>query len=372
MSEQQASRLLLQLQRELQRGNITEQRAALEGLLHIVAEASEQNQGSANQDVRRAIVQQPTALPTLQQLLHVHDKVVPALAAGVLSYLAAAGGLVALYIAAEPGVLSGLACLMQPSSTRGAQGDLYAAYSATRCLYYLTGHSMVAKRIAADAATAHDLKCALRVVLLVARRCQSRGSVTLYDASSACEAAVALHHLAAVPGSSVPAAEQAELTAVPASLLRSSYSRKVREAALYAAQEMVDTEPSKQAGDGAAQQLAANPGSIQDIVQLLGSTKAADVTTVLRSIYVTYRLMTAGNSQDEVIQAIAADRAAAAAVVRSLKVCKTDDTRKFVGGVLRMLARGERCCMRCELAMTVPHQYCIHSLTCWIECNSAL
>jgi hypothetical protein len=124
---------------------------------------------------------------------------------------------------------------------------------------------------------------------------------------------VALYNLAMVPGA------EPGLIIVPASLLRSSCSRRVRhDVALNAVARIVTLEPSKQAADEAARQLAAQPGSIHDVVQLLGSSRAAaDDSNALLCIYVAARLMTASNSTDKVIQVIAADKGAVAAVVKA-------------------------------------------------------
>ncbi|WIA41283.1 hypothetical protein OEZ86_004887 [Tetradesmus obliquus] len=155
-------------------------------------------------------------------------------------------------------------------------------------------------------------------------------------------AAFALHKLAALPGSSVSPEQQLSITAVPAGLLRSSRDWMMRQEGLGALMHMVQPVPVH-AGDRAARQLAALPGFICDVVQLLASTPAADEASAMRAIFVVRRLMDHddhGSCRAEVIAQLAADKAAVAAIVRTMN-CSDADFGSMTCEVFMLLARGQ-------------------------------
>jgi hypothetical protein len=276
-----------------------------------------------------AVALQPALMPTLQLLLQMHGTAMPGRSVLLLSRLAEEEQ-VAHQIAAQPGMLPALARLLQP----GSLGRLDVK-CAVQTLYKLATSSMAAQIVAAEPAAAAGLLAVLRAA---STACAST-RLSCDDAATMCNAAVALHRLAALPGSTVQLEQQPDIIAMPASLLSSSYSWGVRDTALLAVLQMVQPVPSVQAGEQVLHQLAAQPGSTPGLVQLLASTPAAEQKTVIRACYILGRLLTWSDCSDELSRQLAADGAGVAAIVRTLK-CQVAECRSRVGEVFIALAQG--------------------------------
>lgn len=332
---EQVSRRCKRTQQAIQDGSESEQQAAVRDLLKMTINTGGSPQGTAQaMAARLAMLQQPSALSALQQLLQRQGTALPSLAASLLSLLAAAGEQAAQQITEQPGMLPALAHLLQLSGS--ASSDLQFAVQTGQ---ELMKHSAAAQRMAAEPAIVAGL---LRVVR-AAGTGESRTAITRTIASHACQAAFALHKLAALPGSSVSPEQQLSITAVPAGLLRSSRDWMMRQEGLGALMHMVQPVPVH-AGDRAARQLAALPGFFCDVVQLLASTPAADEASAMRAIFVVRRLMDHddhGSCRAEVIAQLAADKAAVAAIVRTMN-CSDADFGSMTCEVFMLLARGEQ------------------------------
>lgn len=333
-----ASRRLQQLLHGIQHGSVAQQQAAMQQLLDM---AGGTRRSSSPQDTARAkatrlaILQQPSALPALQQLLQMQGKALPGMAAMLLLLLAAAGEQAAQQIATHPGLLPALAHLLQPSSLDSPGTDF-----AVRTCYSLTAHSVAAQHLAADPAAIAGLLRMLRAASMG----ESRTDITAAGAETVCKVAVTLHRLAALPCSSVPPLQQPSIIAAPAALLHSRHDWEVRQVALEALNAMLNPVPVH-AGQRAARQLAALPDSCQDVVQLLASTPAANEAQADLAVYVVRRLVDQGScSAAAIARQLAADRAAVAAVVRSV-VCKNEERRILASEVFMALVPGEwGCC----------------------------
>uniref|UniRef100_A0A383V552 Uncharacterized protein n=1 Tax=Tetradesmus obliquus TaxID=3088 RepID=A0A383V552_TETOB len=229
---------------------------------------------------RLAILQQPSALPALRQLLLMHGTALPDLAATLLLLLAAAGEQAAQQVAAQPGMLPALARLLQPSSLDSLDHN----YALETC-FRLSQHSAAAQRMAAEPAVAAGL---LRVLHAGSAQL-SRSDISRAGAATASRAAVTLHRLAALPGITVAAEQQPSIIAVPAGLLSSSHSWEAQRVALEAVADMV------QPGDLAVGQFAAQPGFIQDVLQLLATMPAADDVSAARAIHLVVCMLADGS-----------------------------------------------------------------------------
>lgn len=279
MQQQQTARIVAQhvqhLQRSTDRRNTTGQLRALKDLLHVVADA--------DAAAKLLILQQPGVLAVLRQLCDMYTSAAATSstavfghAAMLLSMLARPGPQAAELITAQPGMLPALAGLLARSSAAKARCAFTACYAAV-CFVSLCDFEVSARRVAAEPAAVSGLVGLLSVadVAPVADGGQTRVAM---------QAAIALVQLSGSHAQRV--LQQPGIMAALACLLQHQHSTEAQCTGLDVLSALVTgLAAAAEAGASAAvrpvmQQLARQPGVMQDLVRLLTSRQESAIAKV--------------------------------------------------------------------------------------------
>jgi hypothetical protein len=136
--DRQAAKFVTRLRDSIKHGTAASQQAALQALQQFADNAPAASM---------CILQQPLVTAALRQLLDMHGTPLPQKTAKLLGLLAQDSQHAAEQIAAQPGMLAGLARMLQPST---AQGFDLAGNCAYLAIHRLTSYCTVCQRAAAD------------------------------------------------------------------------------------------------------------------------------------------------------------------------------------------------------------------------------
>jgi hypothetical protein len=159
--DRQAAKFVTRLRDRIKHGTAASQQAALQALQQFADNAPA---------ARMCITQQPLITAALRQLLDMHGTPLPQKTAKMLGLLVQDSQQAAEQIAAQPGMLAGLAHMLQPST---AQGFDLAGNCAYLAIHRLTSYRTVCEQAAADP----DLLSALVALLQAAGSSEAAAAV---------------------------------------------------------------------------------------------------------------------------------------------------------------------------------------------------
>jgi hypothetical protein len=261
MQQQQASavpKLVQRLRRSIKHKDTPQQHHLVLELLGMTNDEPQVDAGAA----RLQVLQQTGICAALQQLLQMRNPMTVALAAQLVGTLGQAGPQAADKIAAQPGIIPGLARLLQPSSERAAcfAGDVCMA---VRAIWHLSSSKVAAERLAAEPGVFAGLVGVLTATAdEEAVSAAPTASFALCQTTSQISSSRVMRMLQQQPGALAALSE----------LLNSEHSRESQGQALSVLHAVVRAVSADRAAAARiVQQIAFQPGTLQHLVRLLRS-----------------------------------------------------------------------------------------------------